>query len=359
VGQGEALANHVSCGDTITADTTLDSDLVNCPNNGIVIGAGGITLDLNGHVIDGDGALIDPCPPGEDCDIGIDSGGHDDVTIKDGTVTQFGLGALVFRSRRNRILDITASMNTFSGIIVGRSDQGEVRRSAVRANGLTTDQAGIVLFTSHGNLIRGNALRRNGDIGLFVTDNSARNRFSRNVVTHNPEAGMIIDHDGGRIAHNHLVANGDGIVVTGNRNIIRRNHVRRAKGCDPGCGKGISFEGGHENLIARNWIRKPARSGMFLGGRENVVRRNHVIRAGRDGMLVDRRNDRTILARNHVFAAGNDGIDVENSTATLRRNEARRNGDLGIEAVRGVTDGGGNIARHNGDPRQCTHVVCS
>jgi hypothetical protein len=41
----------VSCGDVITADTTLDSNLVDCPSNGIVIGADDITLDLNGHRI--------------------------------------------------------------------------------------------------------------------------------------------------------------------------------------------------------------------------------------------------------------------------------------------------------------------
>jgi hypothetical protein len=34
LGGGRALASHVSCGDTITADTTLDSDLADCPNNG-------------------------------------------------------------------------------------------------------------------------------------------------------------------------------------------------------------------------------------------------------------------------------------------------------------------------------------
>ena len=62
LGGGQALASHVGCGDTITTDTTLDSDLANCPNNGIVIGADNITLDLNGHTIDGDGALVDPCP---------------------------------------------------------------------------------------------------------------------------------------------------------------------------------------------------------------------------------------------------------------------------------------------------------
>jgi len=32
LGRGsEALASHVGCGDTITTDTRLDSDLVNCP----------------------------------------------------------------------------------------------------------------------------------------------------------------------------------------------------------------------------------------------------------------------------------------------------------------------------------------
>ena len=57
-GVGQAEANHVACGDTITADTTLDTDLVNCPNHGIVIAADNITLDLNAHLVDGDGT---PC----------------------------------------------------------------------------------------------------------------------------------------------------------------------------------------------------------------------------------------------------------------------------------------------------------
>jgi hypothetical protein len=38
---------------------------------------------------------------------------------------------------------------------------------------------------------------------------------------------------------------------------------------------------------------------------------------------------------------------------------SRRVGDLGIEAMRGVIDDGGTVAHHNGDPRQCTHIVCN
>ena len=55
VSGSQALANHVRCGDVITQDTTLDSDLIDCPGDGIVIGASDITLDLGGHTVDGDG----------------------------------------------------------------------------------------------------------------------------------------------------------------------------------------------------------------------------------------------------------------------------------------------------------------
>jgi hypothetical protein len=43
---------------------------------------------------------------------------------------------------------------------------------------------------------------------------------------------------------------------------------------------------------------------------------------------------------------------------TLTGNRARRNHDLGIEAVFGVIDGGGNLASGNGDPLQCLSVTC-
>jgi hypothetical protein len=44
---------------------------------------------------------------------------------------------------------------------------------------------------------------------------------------------------------------------------------------------------------------------------------------------------------------------------TIARNRANENGDLGIEAVAGVTDGGGNRANGNCNAAQCTNVFCS
>src|SRR4051794_1470306 len=52
----QGSVNDPVCGDTITVDTTLHADLVDCPSNGLVIGADDLTLNLNGHTIDGDAA---------------------------------------------------------------------------------------------------------------------------------------------------------------------------------------------------------------------------------------------------------------------------------------------------------------
>ena len=75
LGAAPALGSHIQCGDVITQDTTLDSDLIDCPGNGIVIGSPDITVDLNGHTIDGDDSGLE--------DHGIDNGaGEDAVTVR-------------------------------------------------------------------------------------------------------------------------------------------------------------------------------------------------------------------------------------------------------------------------------------
>ena len=92
---------------------------------------------------------------------------------------------------------------------------------------------------------------------------------------------------------------------------------------------------------------------------DTVVRRNRIKRTRKDGLLVETTAKRTLLNRNIARDAGDDGFGVDSRRTKLIRNRAVHNADLGIDAVRGVTDGGGNIARHNGDPRQCTHIACS
>jgi hypothetical protein len=96
-----------------------------------------------------------------------------------------------------------------------------------------------------------------------------------------------------------------------------------------------------------------------------VVRGNYVRDAGVDdiGVGTDVNGNPaavtdTLILRNTATGAGDDGIDVDSVATTLTRNGAFRNHDLGIEAVPGVTDGGGNKAAGNGNPLQCTNVFC-
>jgi hypothetical protein len=86
---GPALAKSplttVHCGDTLTQSVKLVNDLTSCPTDGLVIGADGITVDLNGHTIDGT-VTETTCDRPEVFRAGIGNPGHDGVTVKDGIV---------------------------------------------------------------------------------------------------------------------------------------------------------------------------------------------------------------------------------------------------------------------------------
>jgi parallel beta-helix repeat protein len=362
-------AKQPKCGETIKKDTTLHKDLVDCPNNGIVIGADGVTLDLNGHTIDGDGRLTADCPENVICDDGVVNDGHDGVTVAHGAVHQFALGALVVSSRHSRLLDFSASRSRFPGIVIGDSARSVVRNSSVFRNGLHTDEAGIVLFHSRRTRLLQNSIRHNGDIGLFM-QRSGHNQIRGNTLRHHPEAGVNLEGgDRNRFSHNLLIRDGDGIIIGGNRNAITRNRVLHSRIGPQSGGNGIHAAAGHDNLIAHNIIGgaatgirvslKPRELEGKPGATDTVIRGNRLRRANDDGLLVMSTARQTLLRRNRSRRSDDDGFDVDSRTTKLTKNRAVRNGDLGIEAVRGVADGGGNVARDNGDPRQCTNIVCS
>ena len=107
----DAANKQPSCGDTITVDTKLDSDLVDCPNNGLVIGADGVTVNLNGHVITGDGEEFSECPKREFCDVGVLSDRYDGVTVMNGATRGFNFGVAMAGSDGSEIVGITATKN--------------------------------------------------------------------------------------------------------------------------------------------------------------------------------------------------------------------------------------------------------
>jgi hypothetical protein len=78
-----------------------------------------------------------------------------------------------------------------------------------------------------------------------------------------------------------------------------------------------------------------------------------------DAFVVVKKDTHSLLAGNIATGAGDDGFDVDSRSTKLTGNRAVRNADLGIEAVFGVIDGGGNAAHGNGNPMQCTNIACS
>ena len=362
-GAPAAVKDKVSCGDRITTDTKLQSDVVDCPSNGLLIRGDDLTLDLNGHTIEGNGKLVADCPEGEPCDIGIDAFRARGVTIKNGSLRRFGYGVGVFEARDVRVRNVSSSHNHFNGILAVDTRRVEVVRSSATRNGLTTDFPGLAVIDSRGMLIKRNRLNRNADLGLFAI-NVDRSLIERNVMARNPEAGIILEGDGNEITRNRIVGNGDGIAFDGDGNALTRNRVLDSHGCPNGCGFGISFETGRHTLIAHNTVRGAARDGILVGirfgnhARHTSVVGNHVSGAGRDGLRVASKGTGTLLKRNHIRRSGDDGFDVRRASTTLTENRANANRDLGVDAVKGVTDGGGNRAQRNGGPHQCRNLFC-
>ena len=355
LGVAQSAPTPVGCGDTITADTTLDRDLTGCPGNGIVIGADGVTLDLNGHTVAGDGKPVGRCPRDEICDAGVVNDGHDGVTVEGGSVRGFASGVVIARARQNRILKVSSSMNEFFGFVFAESSDSAIRGSAGDDNH-EPDGDGIGIFASRRLRIVDNRFRRNA-LGMHVEDSTriliARNRFARNS-----QMGILIEAGRNQVRGNRCFRNQECLIVSpGDRNVIAGNRSVRD-------GAGIAVEKGRGNVVARNVVVHPRFEGFRLGvtdppiGGTATVARGNLVRGGRDGFLVAENDRRGVLRHNTAIAAADDGFDVRSSSARLRANRAIRNADLGIEAVLGVIDAGGNSARRNGDRRQCLYVHC-
>jgi parallel beta-helix repeat protein len=363
-----AVGPQPHCGSVLTRSTVLTRDLTGCPSNGLVIGADNVTLDLNGHEVDGDGTLQDACPGDQPCDVGIDnSAGHARVTVRGGSVGDFATGVLLVGADQNDLRKLSVTRSFFAGIVVVNSSGTRVMSSTAAGNGLTTDSAGIVLFTSRDSRIQGNRLSGNGDAGLFA-GHADNNLIADNTLADNTNAGIGLDGSGHDVSRNRVARNGDGIIVTGDGNRIRNIQVLDAVGCsDGGCGFGVSLEGGIGNTVSGNVVLRAhkvaIRVDAFTGSAAGTVIRGNLVRdAGVHGIAVDFEHvgpvTDTLVIANIALRAGNDGIHVDSASTKVTRNIAERNADLGIDAVPGVTDGGGNRATGNGNPLECVNISC-
>jgi hypothetical protein len=110
-----------TCGAVITTSTTLTADLVNCPGDGLIIGADNIELDLDGKTIDGVGLGV-----------GVRNDGFDDVTIHGGTVQEFAYGIqLNAGTTQNLVETMTLKFNELAGVELSEAGNNEVLDSTM------------------------------------------------------------------------------------------------------------------------------------------------------------------------------------------------------------------------------------
>jgi parallel beta-helix repeat protein len=384
-GRGQAQASEVSCGATITTNTRLDSDVTNCPSNGIVIGADNITLDLDGHTVGGDGVPAGSCFEEGVCDLGIsNSAGHAGVTIKGGAVRGFDVGISVGGSE-NRIQGVASANNSTFGMIVGDSTRSRIDHNSSTDDGVS----GILMFDSSDTRIDHNSVAGTTGYAMPVFG-SSHNRFEQNVLAHD-QHGILLEESsddnevrGNRISHGGSIEVGhsgdnriDGNVLTDPSDGILLGEAQRTRVSDNSVtdagvgfpetgGFGILLDGADDSLVERNAVSGGNGPAIFVTSLEslgtsnrNVISHNVANSRFSDGILVNGDATATLLERNTANGNGHDGIEASAAGTTLTSNTANFNHELGIEAVPGVIDGGGNQASGNGNPLQCTNVTCS
>lgn len=318
-----ASAKVVECGEVITVDTRVDNDLV-CPTPvALEIGAHGVDLDLNGHTIqavdfvdengniyeEGDGLLI---------------AGYDDVSVTNGSVVGHdSLGIGLRASEADRLSLRRLFIRGYGGLIVSGHAvrifdvEAEGFGSTIRSSGATIDG----LRTTTELDVYGQGVQvTNGDFSSFAGFHVDGSSIRRSVIQDGSLDGSANSMVNNAVSSLFLSAGGG--------NTVRGNRILH----------GLSLRSG----FSGNLIRDNVVSAGFSADAISVA-------AGATG---------NVLVANTATGAADDGIDVEEPSTILIRNRAFGNGDLGIEAVAGVIDGGGNRAWNNGNPLQCFNVVC-
>ena len=253
---GTASAGHVGCGDVITEDTTLDSDVGPCDGTALTIGADGITLDLGGHRVFGDGDGDAP---------GILIEDRQGVLVTKGRVELFGTGVAIVGGSANTVSKVEASDN----VGAFRGDFGE----------------GFLVDSSSNNLLSKNVARRNGPYaGITLLGDASHNTIDKNLVEFNnilssprgpqQDDGIRLENgaNNNTITKNGVYDNGlDGIALFADTfdNVVQKNDIRRNGAHDQihRQGDGIAvFNRSTGNLIEKNNVFDNGANGIFLRG---------------------------------------------------------------------------------------------
>ncbi len=403
-----AVPAQVSCGQVLTQSTLVLNDLIDCPADGLIIGAHGITLDLNGHLVDGVGSGV-----------GIRNPGFDNVTITDGSVSggvrdtvpvpaeittgvqQFETGVFLSGSATGNIVSaLQVTSTSVIGILLSDADDATVRGNSLFGNG-----TGIALLDGTQNaLVLRNTITAGLGEGIRVAG-SHNNRLENNRISDSTGLAIVLDFARDNIVTGNTVSNNQGVAVeilnTSNGNVIDRNmltgnaagvHIYMSDGVQvtvnviqQNLGAGVSLEQANNTLVRGNDLRFNQAGITLVDSSNNRLESNIAGNSTGNGVSIDGNSASnvlvsnmangntgdgiavgapglagagTLIERNTASGNGGDGIQVSAPVHTITANTADSNGGWGIFAEVANIDGGGNRATGNLEPAQCYTVVC-
>ncbi len=235
------------CGSVVTRDVRLSRDLLGCTGNGLVVGADGVEIDLNGHLISGTGPFLSLS--------GIDIDAYENVRIHNGRIADFSRGVLGYDADHARVEAVKIT-RTLEGVNFEESTGVRVIDNCVVGN-----REGIVLRRTDRATIAGNAVVDNDTTGITDIDSRA-NLHVRNHVAGNTFDGMSLE-------------SAVDTVVT--RNVVQRNGL---DGINAVVGSGVRYLG---NRVIRNDEHGINDSGEGTVWRRNVAQRNAAVGLRSDG----------------------------------------------------------------------------
>jgi parallel beta-helix repeat protein len=228
----------VECGSVITGDTVLTHDLLGC-ENGLVVVASDVTLDLGGHQVTGRGAGI-----------GVNAFAASGVLVRNGAIRGFENGLVVGGGSVSR-LDLASN-----GLGV-RLFTGRLEESAIHHNAIGVD-------LPHPNVqVVGNRILNNAGAGI-VAERADNSTFEGNLVMGNGGDGLHIFESTSAILDNTFSRNGgDGLMIDEGQcgflnfyrvaaNLARENGALGINVATPSCGEPHELLDGGGNAASHN-----------------------------------------------------------------------------------------------------------
>jgi parallel beta-helix repeat protein len=334
----------VQCGEVLTTSTRVANNLTECPGDGLVIGAPGITVDLNGHAIDGIGLGA-----------GIRNDGHASVTVRNGMVRDFDYGVKLPTATGGNVIEyLSLELNQLAGLEISNAlpnndlpegtepapESADGQGNQIRSNIIRQNGYGVALFGSRGNAVRGNTFAYNSKEDL-IADRSSDNRVERNSSSGGADSAFVFlySHRNYLGSNNVEGASDRAILLEGSdSNTVVDNHVGLSGD------SGVMLVGSSSNVLLANSVQSSGDAPYALIGHSsgNRVERNFADGGGDAGLLVKDSDGNQVVA-NIARGSSDDGIGLDTANDNLiRANDVRLNtGGIALE------DSSGNRVEFN------------